>query len=218
MEQGIPAPCGCRSDLCLSLINHIRVDQCDQRRANDRYEEEPEGSHAAEERSEESEHARDHEEHRTDAMGFIPYVIAGERPRRADADEEVALCSAEHKADEEEQDAHGRQHGFAHAKVGIAQVPAQCQGVHVEHERDDQRDEQVEHISELGNVGLERVDAGNDQEQHQHSQGHQRHQEHAPEPGHVAVHLVIRTPMGCHWLRQLVPKYEAGNGGSRDHE
>lgn len=46
----------------VSLIDHVRVDQRDQRRADDRYEEEPEGGHASEERPDEGEYARDHEQ------------------------------------------------------------------------------------------------------------------------------------------------------------
>lgn len=159
------APCEYRSGLAFSLIKHVGIDQRDQRRADDGDEEEPEGSHAAKERANEGEHAGDHEQDRTDTVSFIPNPVAGQRPRGADAYKEVALGLAEHIADEEEQDAHGRQHGFAHTKVGVAKIPAQRQSVDIEHERNDQHDEQVERIAELGNIRFERVDIRDDQEQ-----------------------------------------------------
>src|SRR5215208_2512380 len=60
-------------------------------------------------------------------MCLIPNFVAGERPRCADADEEVAFRLTKQIANEDEQDSHGRQHGSAYTEVCVTQVPAQGQ-------------------------------------------------------------------------------------------
>ena len=148
--------------LYLSLIENVGIDKRDKSRAHDRHEEEPEGRHATQERAQEGEHARDHEQYRAETMGFVPDPVAGKRPRGPDANKEVPLGSAEHIADEEKQDSHGRQHGFAHAKVREAQVPAQSQRIYVKHKCDDEHDKHIEDIPERDDVGLKRINPGDD--------------------------------------------------------
>src|ERR1043165_4106301 len=115
-----------------SLIEHIRVDEREQRRTDQRDKEVPERQHSTEEGTDECQCPGNHEQYRSEAMRFIPDVITGERPRSADADEEVSFCFAKHIPDEKEQNSHGRQQGFAHLKVCLTQIPAHGQNVQVE--------------------------------------------------------------------------------------
>jgi hypothetical protein len=91
----------------------------------------------------------------------------------------------------------------AHAEVSVGSRQSHMD---VEHEGHHQCNEQVEHVTELGNVGLEWIDVWDDDEQQEQSQCHQRQQEHAHKFGCVAVHLVIGIPMRRHLVGQLIPE------------
>lgn len=151
-------------------------------------------------------------------MRLLPDGVTGESPRRADADEEVTLCFAKHEADEDEEQAHGREQHGAESEACVAETPSQHQPVDVEHEGYEQHDEQVERLTELGDVCLVWVNVWDDQKQQEQSQCDKRYQEHAPEFGHIAVHFIVDVPMRCHLIRQLVPEQESGCGGDEEHQ
>ena len=71
---------------------------------------------------------------------------------------------------------------------------------------------QLEHVAELGDVCLQRIDVRDEEEKHQHTESDQRHEEYAPEPGHITVDLVVGIPMRCHGIWQTVPQRDADNG------
>src|SRR6185369_3507527 len=87
----------------LSLIEYIRVDECDQRRANQRDEEKPERKHSTKDGTDECQRAGSHKQYRSEAMRLIPDIITGERPGSADANKEVSFCFAKQIPDEEKQ-------------------------------------------------------------------------------------------------------------------
>src|SRR6266508_1761496 len=199
------------------LVKHIGIHKRDESRSNQWDKEEPQRDHSAKEGADERQHTRHHEQNRAKTMRFVPNLVTGECPGGADADEEVAFCFAKHISNEEEQNSQRGQHSFAHLEICVTQIPAQGQSINIDHERDDQRDEQVEHVAELSDICLERVNARNDKEENHHSKGDQRHQKHAPEFGHVSIDLVIRSPVGCHEVRQTVPEQKSRKGCSENH-
>ena len=139
-------------------------------------------------------------------MRLIPDCIAGESPRSPNPDEEITLGLSQQITDGDEQDAHEREHSSAHLEILIAEAPGQRQPVDVEHEGHHQRDEQVESLTELRDVRFEGINPWNYEEQYEHSKGNQRHQKYAPESGDVTVHLIVRVPVGCHLIGELIPK------------
>ena len=118
----MPAPNALR--FCFSLIKYVRVNDQEDRCTQNRGHNGPEGSYTAKETAYDRNHTRYHEQDTSNAMDFIPNIIAGERPRCSDADEPVAFCLAQHGTDDEEQQSYYRQHGFADAQVCVTQVPA----------------------------------------------------------------------------------------------
>ncbi len=70
----------------------------------------------------------------------------------------------------------------------------------------------------LGDVGLERVNGRDEQEQTKHAQRDERHQEGTPEARNGAVHLVVHAPMRGHLQRQLVVYGDAENSLGGDEQ
>ena len=102
MEQGLAAPCFACLWLDFSLIQHVRVDKSNEGGTDERHEQEPKSCHPTEERSNERQSAGDHKQDRTDAVGFIPDLITGKSPWRADTDEKVAFRLTKHVSNKEE--------------------------------------------------------------------------------------------------------------------
>ena len=88
---------------CLLLIQDVGINKQEDGRPDQWDEKEPECRHAAKDAADERQHTGSHEECGAQLMGLIPNIVAAQCPWRADADEEVALCLAEHETNEDEE-------------------------------------------------------------------------------------------------------------------